>query len=509
MKDDKKERIFPDVSRRQFLGTSAAIAAGAMVGDQLFPRELRAVSIPNAWDQETEVLVIGTGYTGLVAAIEAHDVGSKVVILEKNPFLGGNSITASGGFNAVDPERQKKQGIEDSIDLHYRQTLAGGDYRGEPEKVRYLAEHALEGIKWLESIGVEFEPTVYTIVGSLYPRSHDPVKHGRGAAIVKALKSQVDKRNIPILLQHKLTGIVREKPLEEMVAGAEVDNKGKKLHFKAKKAVVLGTGGFSANVQMRSKYDPRLTAEVPTTNVPTAIGDATLIAEDMGGDVIGMDYIQLLIACNYFTKKYGSLANLGIDSAVFVNTKGVRFVAEDARRDVMSDALFEQPMKLLIWVADDRCAKRYDAATIERLVKEKLVFQTNSLADMGIILNEKFKIPPDTFLETMRKYNEAAAKGVDKEFGKNATNLKAVEVPPFFASPTQAGVHHTMGGLRTQGATGQVLDRHGNVIPRLYAAGEGIGGVHGTNRLGGNATAACIVFGRVAGRNAAAERPWA
>lgn len=508
MNEDKREKHSSGISRRQFIGVGAAIAAGAMTADQLFPRELRAVSIPKAWDQETEVLIIGTGYTGLAAAIEAHDAGSKVIILEKNPFVGGNSITASGGYNAVDPDRQKKQGIEDSVDLHYKQTLAGGDYRGEPEKVRYLVEHALEGIKWLENIGVEFEPTVYTIVGSLYPRSHDPIKHGRGAAIVKALKNQVDTRKIPILLQHKLTGIVREKPLEEMVMGVEVEEKGKKLYFKAKKAVILGTGGFSANVQFRSKYDPRLTDEVPTTNVPTATGDATIIAEDMGGDVIGMDYIQLLIACNFFTKKYGSLSNLGIDSAVFVNTNGVRFVAEDQRRDVMAEAILQQPKKLLLWIADDRCAKRYDAETLERLVKEGLVFRANSLADLGLMLNGKFTIPPNTFLETVRKYNEGAIKGEDKEFGKKVTNLKPVEQPPFWASPTQAGVHHTMGGLRTKGATGQVLDRHGNVIPRLYAAGEGTGGVHGTNRLGGNATAACILFGRAAGRNASAENPW-
>ena len=153
-------------------------------------------------------------------------------------------------------------------------------------------------------------------------------------------------------------------------------------------------------------------------------------------------------------------------------------------------------------------AKRYDAEMLERLVKEGLVFRANSLADLGIILNEKFNVPSNTFLETVTKYNEGAIKGEDKEFGKKVTNLKPVEQPPFWASPTQAGVHHTMGGLRTKGETGQVLDRHGNVIPRLYAAGEGTGGVHGTNRLGGNATAACILFGRAAGRTAAAENPW-
>jgi flavocytochrome c len=325
---------------------------------------------------------------------------------------------------------------------------------------------------------------------------------------VKVLRAEVEKRKIPILLSHKLTGVVREKFLTGMMQGVEVENRGKKLFFKARRGVVLATGGFAADVKMRMKYDPRLDAELPTTNVPTATGEAIIIAEDEGADVIGMDYIQLLIACNYFTKQYGSLANLGIDSAVFVNTKGARFVAEDERRDVMSEAILQQPKKVLFWVADDLCKKRYDDLTIEQTLKEGLIFKADTLEGLARILKDKFVVPEEKFLETMKKYNEYAKRGDDKEFGKKLTNLKPVEKPPFYVSPTQAGTHHTMGGVRTKGTTGQVIDRHGDIIPRFYAAGEVTGGVHGTNRLGGNATASCIVYGRVCGRNAAAEKPW-
>ena len=493
------------VTRRQLI-TGAALAVGIAGGGLLLPRTLRAVEIPKKWDKKTDVVIIGTGYAGLAAAIEAHDAGAKVIIIEKSQVIGGNSVIASGALNAVDPERQKKQGIEDSIDLHFNQTLEGGDFRGDPEKVRFLAEHALEGLQWLEKLGVEFEPTVYTVIGALWPRSHDPANKGRGGAIVKVLKNQVDKRNIPILMTCALTGIVRKNPISGDVLGVEADYRKKKIYIESKRAVILATGGFGADVTMRSKYNPRLDKEVPTTNVKTATGEAISYSEDIGADVIGMDFIQLLVACNFYTKQYGSLSNLGIDSAIFLNTKGQRFVAEDSRRDVLADAILKQPQKVLLWVADDRCQKRFNENITERIIKDGLAFRADSLEELAKILNAKFAVPEDVFLATIRNYNESVLKGKDESFGKKVANLKTIEKGPFWASPTQAGVHHTMGGLFTKGTTGQVIDRYGKVIPRLYAAGEVTGGVHGTNRLGGNATSDCIVFGRLAGISAAKEK---
>ncbi len=344
-------------------------------------------------------------------------------------------------------------------------------------------EHALEGLHWLEEMGVEYEPTVYTIVGALWPRSHGVARGGRGAAIVNVLKKQVVKRGIPIMLDYKLTGLNREHPEEGKILGIEAEHKGKTLYLKAKKAVILATGGFSADVSMRSKYDLRLTNDIPTTNVPSPTGEAILSAADVGADVIGMDYIQGLIACNYYTKKYGSLANLGIDHAIFINTDGARFVAEDQRRDVMAEATLVQPKKLLLWVADERCKKRYNEKKTQKILEKELIFRANSIEVLAKVLNKKFNIQPATLMASIDKYNGYAKKGEDPEFGKKKTNLKPIEQPPFWASPTQVGVHHTMGGTRIAGSTCQVIDRWGNPIPRLYAAGEVTGGIHGTNRL--------------------------
>jgi urocanate reductase len=464
-------------------------------------------AVPKNWDRETDVVVIGTGFAGFAAAIEAHDAGSNVIILEKNSFIGGNSIIATGAYNAVDPERQENQGIEDSIDLHYRQTIEAGDFKGEPDKVRFLSEHALNGLKWLEDMGVQFESTVYTGIGALWPRTHDPVNKGRGAAIVRALKRQVTHRGIPILMKSGLSAILRERSLEGDVLGVRYVNNEKAMYIRARQAVVICTGGFGADMEMRSQYDPRLTVDIPTTNVRTATGEVIRYAMDIGADIVGMDQIQLLVACNYYTKKYGSLVNLGIDSAIFINKNGVRFVAEDRRRDVLANAILKQPDKMLLWIADEACNKRYKPHLIRKIIKNGYAFTASGPEALGKTLRDKFNIPPETFLRTIRRYNESAKAGIDEDFGKARQNLKPIGEPPLYASPVMAGVHYTMGGLKTGDITCRVLDRHGNTIPHLYAAGEVTGGMHGANRVGGNATAECIVFGREAGMRAAREYP--
>ncbi|MDD3845443.1 MAG: flavocytochrome c [Syntrophorhabdaceae bacterium] len=512
MKDDENGRSGSDVgsglSRRKFLAGTGMAVAGALATGALMPGRVEAVPPPKKWGKTTDVLIVGTGYSGLAAAIEAHDAGSKVTIIEKARVIGGNSVIASGIYNCSEPDVQAKYGIKDSPELHYQQTLAAGDFRGDPEKVKYMTDHALEGRKWLEKQGVKFDVKPYTAVGALWARSFDPVGKGRGGSIIRALKAQVDKRNIPVMMNVKLKAIVRQKTLDGNVMGAVVTEKGKDIYIKAAKAVILATGGFGADVAMRSKYDPRLGPDVPTTNVPTATGEAIVIAENEGADVLGMDYIQMLIACNYYTKKYGSLTNLGVDHALFVNLEGKRFVAEDQRRDVMAEAVLKQTKKVLLWVADDKCSKRFKPNMIEEIIKDGLAFRGNTPEELAKVLNAKLGVPEKAFIESIAKYNESVKKGKDEEFGKKPANLKPVSVGPFYASPTQAGVHHTMGGIYTKGITCQVIDRESKVIPRLYAAGEVTGGVHGANRVGGNATVDCVVFGRNAGINAAKEKPW-
>jgi succinate dehydrogenase/fumarate reductase flavoprotein subunit len=438
------------------------------------------------WERETEVLIVGTGFAGLAAAIEAYDAGASVIILEKESTSGGNSIIAGGGVNAVDPQRQIPQRIKDSVDLHFRQTFEGGNCLGDPEKIRFMVENASKMcINWLEDIGIVWPEEVIQGFGALWQRTHFPAKYGKyrkGAAIICAELDQVSKREIPVLLKHKVVKIVREKPLEGKVLGVEIETEGKRLYFKAKKAVILASGGFAANLGMVVSHDRRL-ANTPTSNHIGATGECIVMAQDIGAEVVGMGYVQCVPrivkspSLGYFlvisSKDMDSLTN---PYKIFVNKEGIRFVSEDGRRDEITfAALTQQPFKPL---------PRVKGETIEELEK-KLGMQERNLVN------------------TVEKYNCYCDARNDPDFDKRPPLLIQCRTPPFTAETVAPARHHTMGGLKVEGTTGRVIDRWEKIIPHLYAAGEATGGFHGANRLGHNATPECVVFGRVIGKDAA------
>lgn len=445
--------------------------------------------LPEEWNKETGVLIVGTGFTGLAAAIEACDAGASVLLLEKGSMPGGNSIIAGGGVNAVDPERQMLKSIRDSVDLHFKHTFEGGDCVGDPEKIRFIVENALEiCVNWLESIGIRWPESMVMGFGALWQRTHLPAKYKeyrRGAAIVHAELDQVRKRGISILLKHKVTRIIREKPLEGKVLGVEVEAEDQKLYFKAKRAVILASGGFAANLEMVVDYDRRL-VNTPTTNYLGATGECIKMAQDIGADTIGMDYIQCVPrtvkppfkGMFFMISSKESRAFPSLAYKIFVNKEGDRFVKEDGRRDEITFATGAQ--QLFEPVPTVR------ADTIDELEKELM-------------------IPKGRLAKTIEQYNSHCDAMHDLDFGKDPSVLIPCRTPPFEAETKAQARHYTMGGLKVQGKTGQVIDRWRKIIPRLYAAGEVTGGTHGTNRLGHNATPECIVFGRIVGKFAAAE----
>ena len=443
------------------------------------------------WEQETDIVIIGTGFAGLSTAIETNNSGLKVIILEKRPLPGGNSMIAGGGINAVDPERQKKQGIQDSLDLHFRQTFEGGDNLGCKEKIKYMVEHSLEeSVHWLENMSVKFPEEVELGYGALWPRTHRQARYRqyrRGAAIVHALFDQLKcRKDVQILFNHKMVKIIREDCLKGLVQGVEVESKGQRFFIKAKKGVVLATGGFAANSKWVSKHDLRL-IDIDNDNHKGATGEGIKIAQDIGADTLHMDYIQTVpkdvrlpfkamafyVCAQELHKKFNHPhQSRSFPYWIFINKEGKRFINEDARRLDIRKNMLQQPTFDPI--------PHVTAGSISELEK-------------------RLSIPKGNLERTIDNYNQFCANKKDKEWGKNPECLIPFQIAPFEARSVAPKSHFTMGGLRTN-LTGQVIDREASIIPNLYAVGEVVGGLHGANRLGHNATPECIVFGRLCGK---------
>lgn len=511
--------------RREFLkhGALGVGAAATAAGLGAGPAAAQLPPPPASWDREVDVVVIGSGFAGLAAAIEARDAGASVVILEKMPALGGNSTIAGGVYNCVDPPRQQAAGITDSTDLHFQQTIAGGDFRADPDKVRYFVENALDGWTWLEKQGVELAK-LYQVYGALHPPTHSPRYKGRvaGGAIVSALADQAKARQIPLLLEHKVVALHRERPLDGRVIGVSVDADGKKLAVRARRGVVLAAGGFNASIELRQRHDPRWSGRFGTTNHSGATGEILLMAEDVGGSTTGLDYIQNIGPtgpdARFVKPPVGTIqlikspmmmiGGLTVNACVYVDLRGNRIVAADARRDAITEAVMRTPEQVCVGIGDDvsRTVADFGPYSVEEIDKviarrPREMFRADTLRELA----QKIGMPdPAVFERAIAKYNAAVETKSDPEFGQLPHNLTwKCQKPPFLACTASPAPHHMCGGLRTQTSTALVLDRWNRVIPGLYAAGEIVGGVHGTNRLGGNATADCIVFGRLAGRQAA------
>lgn len=453
-------------------------------------------------EKNADVVVIGAGGAGLAAAVSAHQNGAKVLVLEKMPMVGGNTIISGAAYNAVDPERQLAQGIEDSIDKHYTQTYEGGDKLGKPELVRTLVEKAYPALEWLESMGMKFKDEIFTVLGALWPRSHKPEKP-LGTGYIETYMDYINKysNDIEVMLNTRATELIVE---NGRVVGVEAENNQNTVIAKANNGVIIATGGFSANVQARNYYNkmwPDLT-NLKTTNRPGITGDGMWMAEKIGANLIGMEQIQLLPMGEPGTGSLSGNIEQGVENRIFVNKDGNRFVDEGARRDVMTKALFQQEDNFMWVIVDKHSYPTGDTTnnfneTIDQLVEEGRAFKADTLEDLA----RQIEVDPANLIKSVETFNMAVEKKIADPFGRTLFEHK-IDTPPFYAGPRVPTVHHTMGGIEIN-TKAQVLDKEGNIIPGLYAAGEVTGGIHGSNRLGGNAVPDTVVFGKIAGESAA------
>ena len=488
---------------------------------------------------DVDVVVIGAGGAGMTAAMTAADAGQKVVILESQAMVGGNSARATGGMNAAktvyqdENEFDQAAGVEktlataaekyadnetitalaktvseqwaayqanptgyfDSVELMELDTMVGGKGINDPELVKTLCEGTADAIDWLDENGITLH-NVSSFGGASVKRIHRPVnEEGKvvsvGAYMIPLLQENCEKRGIDIVLNTTVDTILTDANGAAVgVSGTDKDDNTVVVNAKS---VILATGGFGANLDMVTQYKPEL-AGFMTTNAAGAQGQGIEMATAIGAGTVDMDQIQIHPTVEANT---AALITEGLrgDGAILVNANGERFVDEVGTRDVVSAAEIAQPGSYSWLIVDQAMA---DASSVIQGYIKKGYTKTGATYEE---LAKELDVDPAAFANTMETWNGYVEAKNDPDFGRTSF-ANPLNNGPYYAIKVTAGVHHTMGGVTINSAT-EVLKEDGTVIPGLFAAGEVTGGVHGANRLGGTAVADFVVFGRIAGESAA------
>ncbi len=446
-------------------------------------------------DGTCDIVVIGAGGAGLSAAVAAAETASslKIIVLEKQGIIGGNTNYSTGGINAAETDIQKGLGIEDSKQLFYDDIMKGGKYENIPSLVQNFVEHAPVTISWLTGLGADLSD-VGLMGGSSVKRTHRPQGGTAiGPHLMKILKFATSNKNIEIRTSNKVTGLLSA--VDGSVTGVKVENANGSTYKLMAKAVIIATGGFGANLEMVTSLQPSLKG-FATLNHPGATGDAFGWVTAIGGATIQMANIQIhptAEATNHILITEAVRGN----GAILVNHESKRFCNEMDTRDVVSAAILAQTQGEAFLIFDQGVRK--SLASIETYANQHLLSEGATVGELA----EAIGIPATDLEATLNRYNAQQEVGTDEDFGRSAAQMTAaLETAPYYAVCVTPAIHHTMGGLSVNTAT-QVLKADGTAIPGLYAAGEVTGGLHGANRLGGNGVADIVVNGRLAGIAAA------
>ncbi len=517
---------------------AALASAGLNPADYQTPAAVEEVS---AGDQvyEADIVVVGAGGAGMTAAITAHDLGADVIVVETMALVGGNSVRSTGGMNATGTEWQQTntfgegagidkmlasaeafadneaiqalaatvaeqwaafqadpQGYFDSVELMELDTMIGGKGLNDPELVATLVENSADAIEWLDSVGIELH-NVASFGGASVKRIHRPVNdEGKvvsvGAYVVPRLEQNLKDREIPVLFETNIdTIIMNDEGAAIGVSGMDVNGNAVTVYADA---VVLTTGGFGGNMDMVVEYAPNLEGFM-STNAAGAQGQGIRMAEAVGAATVDLDQIQIHPTVEANT---ASLITEGLrgDGAILVNAEGMRFYDEVSTRDKVSAAEIAQTGSYSWLIVDQAMVDA--SSVIQGYITKGFTTSGETYEELA----EAIGIPAEAFAETMNTWNGYVEAKNDPDFGRTSF-ANPLNTAPYYAIKVTAGIHHTMGGIKINSAA-EVIDTDGNVIPGLFAAGETTGGVHGGNRLGGNAVADFTIYGRIAGSSAAA-----
>ncbi len=456
---------------------------------------------------QADVVVIGGGGAGLASAISSMQAGAKkVIVLEKLGYVGGSTNVSEGALNAVDDQRQKAQGIKDSYETFYETTMHGGHDKGDPTLVRFLTSHSMDAVNWLESLGVKFNDHIGAATGSLGQRSHYPATP-YGNTYIRTFEKVIADSNgkIQVLLDTPAVKLIQNK--SGRVVGVVGNNLGSKVTVMAKDGVIIATGGFGANVAYRQKVNTgvwkniKLDNSIGCTNIQKAAqGQGLFLAQKVGAKLIGLSDIQIH-PCG--TPGTGLMENIRTSgrNRIFVNSDGNRFVNEGAARDVLANAIFQQKGRTY-WIVVNKL--RYPTPDF----KDRMGASIRNMEALGAVveaptldeLAKKTGMNAENLKKAIADYNAVVSGKAKDKLGFVANNKddKQMTEGPWYACRKVPTVHHTMGGIKIN-VKSQVINTKGKVIPGLYAVGEVTGGIHGSNRLGGNAIADIMTFGHAVG----------
>ena len=441
---------------------------------------------------DADIVIIGAGGAGMTAAIMAKQAGKNVIIIEKMPYAGGNTTKATGGMNASETHYQKEQGIVDSNALFAADTMKGGHALNDPTLVAELANKSSDAIDWLDTIDAPL-PKISFSGGASVNRIHAPEDgSGVGGYLVDRFQAKLADIGLEIMYNTKATELLTDS--EGKVIGVKAEGEDANYTFNAK-AVILATGGFGANEEMYTQYRPDLKGTV-TTNAPGATGDGIIMAQALGADVVDIEQIQLHPTVEQSTSMLITESVRG-DGAILVNQKGERFVNELLTRDAVSAAELAQEGQYAYIIFDQNLRDHLKA--IEKYVKSGIVVQSDTIEGLA----EQLGIDPAVLSKTLADWNGYVQNQHDPDFGRTTGMNADLTTPPYYAIKIAPGIHHTMGGIKIN-TSAEVINTEGKPIPGLFAAGEVTGGVHGGNRLGGNAVADIVIFGRIAAESAMA-----
>lgn len=471
--------------------------------------------VPETWDESYDVVVVGGGFAGLAAAYSAVESGASVTLIEKLSTTGGNSAINGGQYAAYTSTlaaglQEKYDLVPDTAEKHIEDTIAGGDNMSDPELVELMVYASPVYFNLLLENGLQIRDTLARPGGHYGYRTY-VTENQVGSDITNLQLEMLQKTNADIQLETKMVEIYRTRDEENKVVGIRVSTADGYKTIEAKKGVILATGGFSANVEMRETQVPYLTEDLPTTNIKAAsTGEGIYLAQAIGANTTQMSNIQRYPWADPNTGVLDSYAvwpftgpSYGV---IYVDYQGNRYVNEGDRRDVCANAasnsgfistyaIFTQPVVSGFAYDSEIAAGVESGRILKGDTLEELVEKINAFAVKG----EYPEVTVENLKATIEKHNSYIDSGVDPDFGKvMAATMVKIEEGPYYALPQYPSVHHTMGGLVIDTKT-QVYDIYGQVIPGLYAAGEVTGGVHGTNRLGSNADADACGIGYVSG----------